>query len=332
MWIDPYPTRLPRLSDLTHSRSSDRGIEEQQGWVQVVKPRALPIEPLPLSGTLNSRLFWSPILDIAQSFAEGNPTLIVVGKPSELAIRLVQSLPGCTAIYDAMDDFPAFFSGLSRRAMEQREERLAALCNCVLVSSTRLHEKWQPRHADVRFVGNAMDTQLMPDWSEARPQHAKKVFGYVGTVGAWFDWEWVVRLALARPQDTVLIVGPLSNRYRGNLPANIVLRPPCSHREALELMLTFDVALIPFLQTPLTAGVDPIKYYEYIAAGLPVLTSSFGEMHYRRHETGVFICDTGDSIDAIAEQALRYTPTQMFIESFMKENSWAARFDGAAIL
>lgn len=109
LWVDPYPTRLPRLSDLTHSRGCDRGIEVKQPWVTVIQPRSLPVEPLPFSGTVNSLLFWTSIISSAQRFAKAEPTMIVAGKPSELAIRMIQLLPESPAIYDAMDDFPAFF-------------------------------------------------------------------------------------------------------------------------------------------------------------------------------------------------------------------------------
>lgn len=271
-------------------------------------------------------------MNTAKRFAEAEPTIIVAGKPSELAIRMVQLLPESPAIYDAMDDFPAFFSGFSRQAMRRREQRLASICRTVLASSTQLVEKWTPQHEDVRFVANALDTQLMPEWTEKKTHKENLVFGYIGTVGAWFDWDWVIRLAHARPLDTLLIVGPISNRYPGTLPVNIVIRPPCSHREALELMRTFDVALIPFQKTSLTCSVDPIKYYEYIASGLPVLTSSFGEMYYRCNETGVYICDTNDNIESIVAQALSYIASRPFIENFKSENNWETRFNNAALL
>jgi len=307
-------------------------MESEQPWAKVLRPRSLPFEPLPLSGFVNSSLFWSSVFNIAERFANEGETLIVVGKPSELAVRMLKALPECRAIYDAMDDFPAFFSGMSRWAMEKRERKIASQCDVVLASSTRLLEKWQPEHADVRFVPNALDSKLMPARAEKQQRNQNKIFGYIGTIGAWFDWNWMIRVAQARPHDTVFIIGPLSNRYMGTLPDNIIIRPPCSHQDALKLMLTFDVALIPFQQTALTASVDPIKYYEYIAAGLPIITTSFGEMRYRQQAPGVYICDDGDDIKAISEEALSFSPTQQFIDTFTTKNNWSARFNDAAIL
>ncbi len=329
LWIDPYPSRLPRLSDLAHRRGNDAGVEALEPWVKVERPRALPIEPLPFSGLVNHRLFWSPLIQTAKRFAQKRKTLIVVGKPSELALRLARALPDCEMVYDAMDDFPAFFSGLSRVSMQQREKKVGALATMIMTSSTLLLERWRARHHDVRFVANALDAQAMPAPLDLAPRDTGKVFGYIGTVGRWFDWQWIIQLASARPADTVMIVGPLSHRYSGALPANVTIRPACSHRDALALMLTFDVALIPFRQTPLTASVDPIKYYEYVAAGLPVMSTRFGEMCYRSSKPGVYLCDIGDSILEASNHALSYSPTPAFIEDFKAKNGWHARFESA---
>lgn len=333
LWIDPYPSRLPRVSDLLQARGHDSGIEASESWAKVIRPRSLPIEPLPFSGAINYHLFWRSIIETVGSFAKQQQTLLVIGKPSELALRLAAELNFIDVIYDAMDDFPAFFSGLSRLSMRRRENKIGAQATTVLTSSTLLTEKWRSQHKDVRFIANALDPDLMPRLAKQKGSRHRKIFGYIGTVGAWFDWEWIVKLAIARPQDAILIVGPLSNRFKGTLPSNVSIHPACSHRKALELMLTFDVGLIPFRQTPLTAGVDPIKYYEYIATGLPVMSTRFGEMCYRGDKLGVYLCDHHDSILSLSEAALAYTPPPpSFIEAFKAENSWHARFNDTNLL
>ena len=55
LWVDPYPGRFPAMSDVLNRRpnsdDTDRGVPT---WLSVVKPKALPIEPLPFSGTVNA--------------------------------------------------------------------------------------------------------------------------------------------------------------------------------------------------------------------------------------------------------------------------------------
>jgi glycosyltransferase involved in cell wall biosynthesis len=56
---------------------------------------------------------------------------------------------------------------------------------------------------------------------------------------------------------------------------NVVVRPAVAHEEVPRVLAGFDVGLIPFLRTTLTAGVNPNKLYEYLAAGLPVVSTPF---------------------------------------------------------
>ena len=90
-------------------------------------------------------------------------------------------------------------------------------------------------------------------------------------------------------------------------------------------MSVFDVGLIPFKRTELTAYVDPIKYYEYRAMGLPVLSTDFGEMHFHQREPGVFIADAS-SVAAQADQTLTFVD-EGARAAFVRTNTWEARFD-----
>src|SRR6185295_2677914 len=105
--------------------------------------------------------------------------------------------------------------------------------------------------------------------------------GYVGCVASWFDWPLVIRLARTLRDGAVHVVGPRYVSPPRPLPSNVKLFPACSHADAVDHIRRFSVGLIPFKRNRLTAAVDPIKYYGYRAMGLPVLTTSFGEMAER---------------------------------------------------
>jgi len=97
-----------------------------------------------------------------------------------------------------------------------------------------------------------------------------------------------------------------------------------------ETMARFDVGLIPFANNDVTAYVDPVKYYEYRALGLPVLSTRFGEMTHRGAADGVYFWDqltSGDvNIASLTENASDKERTQEFCEL----NSWKRRFDPLA--
>ncbi|MBD3816648.1 MAG: glycosyl transferase, partial [Halothiobacillus sp.] len=193
-------------------------------------------------------------------FVEGGKTLLAIGKPSVFALELLNRLRDCSSLYDAMDDFPAFYAGLSRIAQMRREREIAQRVDIILASSSKLKSRWVNIHKDVRLVHNALDLSAVQAVRPAPMTSNKKVFGYVGTIASWFDWGWVCALAAARPDDEIRLIGPIFDQPNRRLPSNISLLPACDHAVALEAMTQFHVGLIPFKKNALTASVDPIKY------------------------------------------------------------------------
>ncbi|MDB5795963.1 MAG: glycosyltransferase family 1 protein [Noviherbaspirillum sp.] len=332
LWIDPYPTRLPVLADFIRRRPKAAGMDGNvPDWLTLVTPKALPIEPVPLSGSIN-RLFWGEVMEKANRFTVGS-TILGIGKPSELALQLLSRKVYATSFYDAMDDFPAFYTGWSSIAMANREGRTVREVSTVLVSSSALQNRLKQLARDVRLVLNACASSrlpALPDKQSLKKMEAP-VIGYVGTVAHWFDWDLVVALAKAHPKAKFRLIGPLYGRLPTSLPINIVLEPPLPHAEALNEMAHFDIGLIPFKQTPLTHSVDPIKYYEYRAMGLPVISSAFGEMALRTESDGVFLIDRNSDMTNVIKQALASTTTHAEIAQFRIDNSWESRFDGTNV-
>lgn len=332
LWVEPYPTRLPVLSDFRRLKA--RGNKEGQrlpSWLTVVRPPALPVEPLPASGWVNG-FAWGGVLKAVDTFASQQPTVLTIGKPSVLALTLLKRLHGVTSVYDAMDDFPAFYSGLSRLAMSLRERKLVRVVTHVLVSSTLLKRRWNDVKPGVQLIHNGLDASVLPPPRFAVVERTKKVLGYVGTIGQWFNWEWLIALAKARPNDTVRLIGPIFASANCPLPGNVELLPQCGHAAALQAMLDFDVGLIPFKKNDLTASVDPIKYYEYRALGLPVISTDFGEMAFRGTEDGVFLSTSGPGINDLIQEALLYRADEEATRKFIADNTWEARFAAAHII
>lgn len=331
-WIDPYPTRFPSPSDF---RRFGTIVDQQErtipSWLRVIRPTALPIEPLPGSGLLNV-LVWRRLFHELDVFASQESTLLVIGKPSVFALAVVKRIKWGRSVYDAMDDFPAFYSGLSRVAMRRRELQLVNSVSIVLTSSTVLNQRWSSLRTDVRLVHNGLDLNVLPPPKIRSTASNKKVLGYVGTIATWFDWEWVIALAEARSSDVVRLVGPVFAPVPAALPQNIEMLPSCRHQAALVAMQDFDVGLIPFKKNELTASVDPIKYYEYRALGLPVVSTDFGEMAFRVGEEGTFISRGAQDTNSLIQSALSYNADPEMIWQFAVHNSWEARFDAAEII
>jgi hypothetical protein len=337
LWVDPYPTRLPKLADFRRVRAmGGRGIKlaakrSTPEWLNVLRPRSLSIEPLPGAGALN-RLLWNDALQAIDRFVEERECLLGIGKPSELALQVLARHPTVPSLYDAMDDFREFYRGLSRTAMGRREQEVAAQVTRISVSSTASADRFAAYHSKLTIALNACAIETLPPPNATTKSTGRPVLGYVGTIGDWFDWPLVFDLAEANPTMCIRLIGPIYALPPAPVPRNIELLPTCDHATAMRFMQEFSVGLIPFKRTDLTASVDPIKYYEYRALGLSVISTRFGEMALRDGQTGVFLMDRHSHLASLVRTALAYKCGIDEIREFRIANSWEARFDASGII
>lgn len=327
-WIEPYPTRTPRFSDIARvmSRRSDKVHSESTSDIEILKVRALPVEPLPIVRMINSSSFEMLQRQIMNETTHSQ-VLLGVGKPSLLALQFLKSFKSCDSFYDAMDDFPSFFHGISRERARKTEYEIVKIVKSLIVSSKAIASKFSDFSEKTILVRNACTSEKFshPQLASSNNEQ-EKVIGYVGTVASWFDWEFVTKIANLDLNVTVKIIGPIHSTVPP-LPKNIKLMGICALQDAIKHMETFDVGIIPFHINDLTRHVDPIKYYEYRCAGLPVISSEFGEMKWHTKDPGVFIMSPNEISRENVLKALSFESTTQEIFNFRNTNSWDFRFE-----
>lgn len=332
LWVEPYPTRLPQWNDLRRLRGAMAPPgQDVPPWLDVLQVPALPVEPL-WGGSFLNRFLWRGTLAHIAEFAGEGECELVLGKPSQLALCVLERVPFARSVYDAMDDLPAFQRGLSARAMERTEREVARRVQIIQASATKLVVKFSALGSAAALVRNACDPDILQPFSPTLAEREPDLVGYVGTLASWFDWDLVIALARARSRLRFRIIGPQHLPAPAGLPANVELRPACAHPVAMREMARFTVGLIPFRSNRLTAAVDPVKYYEYRGLGVPVLTTSFGEMpEHARQDEGVFVVrDARTAVEALdAAVASRSDPG--WVEAFRRSNSWDARFSAGPL-
>mgnify|MGYP001758470763 CR=1 FL=1 len=322
VWVDPYPTRLPALSDFTGPRPPASAHVPCEG-IQVVRPKALPIEPLPLSGKINGWLFWRDTLrTLEEHLRHSSHCVIGIGRPSRLAQLALSRLSHQSSFIDVLDNFPAFYRGLSSRAMGKRLRETLASVTRTYCSSTHLAKEIGQQRPDARVVLNGYSTELLPQPS--LPSE-RRYIGYVGTIGRWFDWPLVISIAHALPEQTIRLIGPEFIPRPANLPKNVELLGERPHKEIAAFVREFQVGLIPFLIDELTEGVDPIKFYEYRSLGVPVWSTLFGEMRTRIREDGVRHIDLRSDWSKLWSEALDESVDDEQVAAFRAEISWSRR-------
>lgn len=322
LWIEPYPTRLPSFNDLL--RKSSKKYINDKDKITLISLKALPIEPIYILRWLNF-LFWIIPLFIIRNYCKKEKVILVIAKPSLFGFILCNLIKFEKIIYDAMDDFPCFYSGISKISMMKFELMTISCANVITASSTAIFKKIKNMGKFVLFIPNGLDPNLLPK-KIPKKNNIKKVYGYIGTIGPWFDWEFIKKISKIRPNSQIRIIGPMLIELK-SCPDNVKFIPECSHENAIIEMSKLDVALIPFLRNDLTKSVDPIKYYEYKALGLPILSTPFGEMALRVSEKGVYICESTSEITLAIDKADQWKYEEDKLSKFIKDNSWSARFD-----
>jgi len=241
-----------------------------------------------------------------------------------------------------MDDLAAFYEGASRAWISHCDDALCKSSRALMVSSTPLWNRYQYKAERCYLVPNglARNGQALkskPLESDPQPQihckHRGITLGYIGTIAAWFDWSLIDELCdqLKRQgfdRYHIEIIGPIHGRLPKSLPSRVVIKPPLAQEAIWDALNRFDVALIPFKVNRLTASVDPVKFYEYRAAGLPVISSRSGEMARRDQSEGVYffedLCRGGLDIESLLEKS--HQPE----EAYFRDVDWSVRFSAAA--
>jgi glycosyltransferase involved in cell wall biosynthesis len=212
-----------------------------------------------------------------------DPTRSVFIISNVFAINVALAFAPTRLVYDC-NDAHADFPGLPAWTARHQEKTLRC-ADRVIVSGKRLREtavRVRGDDRDIHVVGNGVDYAAFHRALELRDKapRARPRIGYLGAIAPWFDFELVSAAATARPQWEFVLVGPV---LVGAAPAlsrlaalpNVSVQPAVAHDDVPRVLAGFDVGLIPFKLNALTAGVNPNKLYEYLAAGVPVVSTPF---------------------------------------------------------
>jgi GT2 family glycosyltransferase len=226
------------------------------------------------------------------------------------AATLVDLLPREGTVYDLTDDWAAFESDPRRRAdVERRVESLAAQADLVLACSRPLEHMARSWSDKVRYLPNAVEApSLSPEEPEEGLRELRRPrLGYIGTLhSSRLDVELLVRMAELRPAWSFVLLGPnalsAADTERLLCLPNVHYLGVRPHSEVRGYLEGLDVCLLPHLVTPFTNSLDPLKLYEYLAAGRPIVATPVENAPELRDHLAV--AASAEEIVAAAERAI----------------------------
>ena len=191
---------------------------------------------------------------------------------------LKKLFPSTVMIFDAVDDWSAHpVYARVKKMLKQRYTKIAKMYDVIFTVSEELKERYFSGHTRVYDIPNGVDFHR---FEQARKESIKIKMPqvvYVGVIQERFDIGLVEKCATAFPDVRFFIAGPVWKgvdlsplvRYE-----NIVLKGPIAYDMVPFLLAQSWVGIVPHIVDAFTQSMDPMKVYEYLAGGIPVVSTA----------------------------------------------------------
>ncbi|WP_413943385.1 glycosyltransferase family 1 protein [Bdellovibrio sp. HCB-162] len=249
-----------------------------------------------------------------------------------MAINFSDHLQPAVTIYDCMDELSKFKG--ADPALIEKERLLLMRTDLVFTGGYSLYEAKKDRHMNVHPFPSAIDAAHFKTAREthddpADQKHIKRPrLGFVGVIDERMDLELLQDMALLRPQWEFVLIGPVVKINPATLPRekNIHYLGKKNYQDLPRYLSNWDCALMPFAKNEATQFISPTKTPEYLAAGLPVVSTSIRDVvePYGTNKL-VEIADCAKDFVARVERVLATKKNAARIEKidqFLKDISW----------
>ncbi len=306
--------------------------------ITLTRPLKLLPNTLAAGRRLNEALFRGHVRRAARRLGLQSPLLWL--NPHS-AVHLAGRMGERAVVYDITDDWTTLTQSPALTRLTVAQD--AALCrraDAVVVCSERLFEMKRGLAHNLHLIPNGVDAdhyRRVLDGTGPPPAPAdgwpRPVLGYTGSIHPdRVDVPLVESLARRFPQGTVALVGPnmLPDADRRLLQscANVVLLGPVPYARVPDIMRAFDVCITPHRVSAFTESLNPIKLWEYLAAGKPIVATDVAG--FRDYPQFVRIAEGADGFARAVEDALQEAPALGEARrAEARRHSWEARLDHA---
>jgi glycosyltransferase involved in cell wall biosynthesis len=233
----------------------------------------------------------------------------VVWLYTPMAYELGRALDPEVLVYDVMDDLASFKGApAALRFLQQQALRRA---DVVFAGGRSLHRSVASHRPDAHLFPSGVEPEHYAVAGGDGRAGVRPVAGYVGVIDERIDLELISELASALPNWEIRLVGPVVKIDETTLPraGNITYRGAQPYELLPQIMAAFDVGLMPFELNEATASISPTKTLEYLAAGLPVVSTRVPDV-VAEYGDEVALADDADRFAAACVSALAEDPEE----------------------
>ena len=334
LWVNSIGYRTPTVSKADASRAikklvaaTDR-VKEVERNIFVLSPLAIPAYGSAYLRRVNRHLLRYQVRRAMRKLKFKRPINWIFNPPAAVIAR---TLGEDQLIYHCVDEYTAF-SGVSGQIMADFENQLLRTADLSIVTSERLLQSRRKINPQTVLVRHGVDythfrKALSPDTivPESIAKLPKPVIGFFGLIADWVDVDLMAEVAKHFSKGSLVVIGKATTDISvlESLP-NVHLLGRRPYEELPAYSKGFDVALMPFRVNELTLNANPLKVREYLAAGLPVVSSPIPEVEV------LGLCRIADGAEqTIKEIELVLVDPGPSVErsDAIRSESWEARLD-----
>ncbi len=341
IWINSIGHRVPtlqgkdlrraaeKLRSMLRSRSmrSGRPIERLSGGTIVLEPKVIPWHQWETARAFNT---WSLLRQCGaalRSLAPGRRPILVTGSPPSAGV--VGRLGEVASIYFCMDDY-AHLPNVSAGMLAPLEREMLAKVDCVVATARRLSETKIPRSGRVHLLPQGVNFDHFATRHPHPPELKtlpRPIIGFAGSVSDCCDLGLIASLADSNAEGSIVLVGPVTTDVRRLRRPSVHLLGPRPYARLPAYVQSFDVAIIPYILNDWTRSVDPLKLLEYLAAGVPVVSTAIPEAY--KYREVISIAETSEQFLGLVREILMngYNARSQLARAVAKENTWEHRAD-----
>ena len=247
-----------------------------------------------------------------------------------LALALREQFAG-PLVFDCMDDHSGFSTNTDEAL--KLEETLIQQADLVIASSSLLEDKLKVLNSNTILVKNGTEFEHFqrPEANGELDHYlGKPIIGYYGAISDWFDMELLVYCARQKPDWQFVLIGStfgcdtdvakefLNIKFLGEKP----------YAELPGYLAYFDVCTIPFKIVPLTLATNPVKFYEYLSSGRPVVAVDLPELQPYR-DNCYLAKDKDEFLQQLAMALAQKDDPELIARriALAKGNSWDQRVE-----
>lgn len=285
LWVNSIGLRQPKLS----FRDGKRVIKKLAGYIRQQdgqlksKPEhnitetnllTIPAPSSKLSRQIARDLMIHQLLPQIEKAGLNDP---ILWSSLPTAADLCGHLNEHAVVYYCGDDFAAL-EGVNHQTAAHHESKLVDKADLILAASEELESKFPS--SKTCLLRHGVDFELFTKPSQRAADlpfnSSHRIAGFYGSLSSWLDYDLIEKIAIALPEWKFVFIGP--NMMSGNpLPklSNIIYLGPKPHHELPSYSQHWDVSMMPFKVNAQIKACNPLKLMEYLAAGRPVVSTSF---------------------------------------------------------